>query len=448
MNPTIALRDTVKYHGDIGEDHLGEIRRRLSRGEGGSPLSFRGREDVINHIKSLLEELTDTGIHRSECLTEVIQGSPGAGKTTLLNHLKEQGSEKVTAISILGTNCQSEEAFLAAIYKDLNVDTTATHSPKKAKFSFDLKIFGAGRDYDKSKPSQFETRAGRSIWNLLETLLPNKCILLCIDEAQNVGPSEGQSRANVILGELHERLTGNLHIVPVLAGLLDTRAALDSVNLSRQNRSTFMLDSLTKSEAREVVIGTLNHDSLGLSGLFKEEDQDYLASSLMVASDQWPRHLHYYIHGVLNEILEDQLRGTPSHQINTHRALHFGHQERVMYYGDRIETFEMKIGAMKTDPFVSELMSESNNLAINLNALSKRLLAHHDVSTSEFDEMFEEAVHVGILTPPEHTTGGVKVTRFPIPSMRTFFQCQCISKQTISKLQDSHDKQLLLEMKK
>ena len=440
------LRDRIPYKADLSPAHLTALEIQTERTERSTPLVFAGRTDIVNRVESRLISREKALWDDDECYTMVIQGAPGAGKTALINHLKKQVQAgeiktpgRVRAIRINGSACQDERRFLKAIFKNIKEtpDTLVGGRPTRKRGGISATILEGIYEVEKKQPGDFETLDLRSVWEMLEKVGVRETVLLCVDETQNLKPNG----INEILENLHTNQTGSLKIVPLFAGLLNTEDVLGShgVGLSRLAGIPTQLGSLSKSEAREVIIGTLNHDSLGLSDSFREEDQNYLASSLEIASDRWPRHLHYYVQGVLLEILEDQQREVPRHEIDLNRVLNHGHDARINYYQRQLRRLRPSVGSYKGRTLIETLRALSANQNIPLEQLENSLSDVLSVSKSEAADVIDVAIHIGILTPPQI---GEKVTQIPIPSLRTFIQGGQDAEKTLKILKENHAEQL------
>ena len=436
------MREKVEYHGDVAPQYIPVLESRLRRGERASPLVFQGRDEIISHIKFRLQELMGIGLDDDKCFTEVIQGAPGAGKTALINELKQQLGETVAVVSLNGTDLSSPDRVVAGVLPQLKGSTMELTKgvPHKISASGGVPDVVSGthiREIERN--GLFESREIVTVWQMIEKgwNSKEKTIVLCLDEAQTT-PAYLDAKVNQMVIDLHTTSTDNLNVLPVFTGLLDTRKTLGERGASRLSRKPFELGVLTKSEAKEVVIGVLNHESLGLSELFDHDDQEYIATSLMIASDQWPRHLHYYVQGVLQEVLNDQQSESPHHQIDLNRALDFGHETRIDYYEDRIASLDSRI-------LVKALTELSNQHQIDVDLLIDQFQANQEVEGLGFDEVFRQAIHIGILTPIDYSSGR-EVTRMPIPSMQTYFQCQLNHQETLLRLRQVHTEQLHVEL--
>ena len=429
MKPNITLQDQIPYKADLNPEHLTALENQLKLNERSTPMVFGGRTEIIDRIERRLiraEEAT-----RRDCYTTVVQGAPGTGKTTLIYHLKtlvQTGElatpDGVSVINIKGEDCDGGDRFLAAVLGNMWVPPNKVPSSEPI-----IKWYG-------------DTFELRTIWILLEKSGLRGTVLLCVDEAQNVKPI----RINEILNDLHHTDTRPLKVVPLFLGLPNTSYALSRAGLSRLAETPIQLSALTQSETREIVVNTLNHDSLGLGDSLSQVGQDYLVTSLDFASERWPRHLHYYIQGLLLAILEDQRRESPSHQIDLNRVLDYGHNERILYYQRQLGNLETRIGSDRYLDFVETLEDLSTNRNIPFKQLRDVLREKLGKGKSgEVSDMVAAAIHTGVLTPLQ-VVGRKKVTQIPIPSLRTFIQCGQDAVETLSRLRENHAKRLAREL--
>ena len=436
MTQNNILRERIPYNADLSPEYLTALEKQLRTSERGDPLVFGGRTDIVNQVKTRLLDM-EVGEHRDE-YAMVVQGAPGAGKTTLINHLVAQvesgeitTSDGVRVISINGSACRDEGRFLAAVFD--NIEETADDLVREQI----NKVKG-----ETSQSSEFATMGIRSVWSMLEAVGVSGTVLLCMDETQNL---KGYGFCEIV-EDLHTIKTGALKILPLFAGLLDSEDVLSKAGLTRLRESPILLGTLSKSESRKVITDTLSHESLGLSGAFSQKDQGYLASSLTIASDSWPRHLHYYMRGVLVEILEDQQRATPLHEIDLNRALEFGHAARIDYYRRQLGRLRSSVGSLQQIGFIETLEDLSTNRNIPTKQLVESLSDNLGLDLSETSDMLEAAIHLGVLTPPQ-AVGDEDVSQIPIPSLRTFLQCGRGVEKTLIELRQTHAEQLGNELR-
>ena len=451
MNTNEFLRDRIPYTTDLSPDHLTAIQKQVDRSERSTPMVFGGRTDIVNRVKSrLIARENDSLDLDDESYTIVIQGAPGSGKTSLINHLSKQvrsGDIATPAgarvIRINGSACRNEKRFLAAVFNNIREDPDnllATRTTK-SRSGVNLGVAGSSIEIEKMNLRDYETLGIRTVWEMLEKAGVTGTVLLCVDETQNLKP-EG---VNEILENLHEANTGSLKIVPLFAGLLDTAGVLSEAGLSRLAGIPTSLGSLSKSETWEVIIKTLHHDSLGLSGSISRKDQNYLVTSLAMASDRWPRHLHYYMQGVLLEILEDQQRGSPRQEIDLNRVLDHGHKARIDYYQQQLEDLQTSVNMDQWRALTRTLENLSANQNIPYDPLEDSLSERLEGSKSEVNGVISVAVHKGIMSRVK-VVDGIDIVQIPIPSLQTFFQCGRDPEKTLNILQENHAEQLTREL--
>ena len=75
-------------------------------------------------------------------------------------------------------------------------------------------------------------------------------------------------------------------------------------------------------------------EEIGVSEPSRKRGLDALAERIAVASDNWPRHLTCYLHGVCEELLE---QAQPSFdQLDQEKMIERGNHHRQAYYEDRL----------------------------------------------------------------------------------------------------------------
>lgn len=407
----------------------------LARSERDTPLVFKGRREIIDRMSTQVDLLKNLDEHSDESFTQVIYGPPGAGKTALLGKLKEKFEhERIIAIEMQGADLHRQNQFLIEALTELgtNWDKLSTRKSRKSKFGF--KLFGrAGFIQRPEQPSILKTLESQSVWEILQTAIQKqgKVIALFIDEAQNIVKEANAPIAiNELLEDLHTCQTGELKIMPIFAGLNDTQDALANSGISRINlESIYQIGKLSYLETEQVGLEVLNHSSLGMQGCFNLHHLEKISKSLAIASDQWPRHLHYYLRGVLLEIHNDQLLSKPTKQLNLEKALEYGHESRLDYYQERISRLRphdsMIRGLITTVKDGESVFSKDD-----LRAAVRNFGAHG----TEFNVGYDRAFHFGLIEP---VGIGMKQTfRIPIPSLETFLRCECDRKMTLTKLHE------------
>lgn len=438
------MKATIQYKGDLSPEQLDALNAQLRRDERDIPLVFKGRQGIIDHIAALMADLKGLAKSTSKSYTQVIHGPPGSGKSTLLHELKIQNSTEdsnVKVVTVGGKDLVSKDEFITAVLDEFEVgtdDLTVKKTPKKGS---SLSVLGVDKG-ELAVETEYGAQADRmnlsSTWRLLEQFLKeDEVLLLCVDEAQTIS---GYTEVGVhpLLIDFHMGRTGNLRVLPIFAGLNDTTNILANQGMSRLSTSSiFRLSSLSMHEAEDVVLDTLAHSSFGLEGFFTEEDKKLLAKSLAIASDRWPRHLHYYIQGLLRQIAEDQERDSPTYYIESDRVLEYGHKARLDYYYQRAILVDRS--------FLQSLMKSLKDDRSSLRAaeLERICCDEFSMTHNQFKQALEQAVHVGLIELEGLSDATVQI---PIPSLRTFLVCQGDRERTRAFLRKDHERQLEHEL--
>ena len=420
------MRTTIQYRGNLSSSCLDAIQHQLIASERDTPFVFKGRGDVLNYIGLLVADLSNDPKSLDQSYTQVILDAPGAGKTALLRQLINRyiDDDSVLPIRMLGEELSTPTAFLKALVEgsrgslapELNSNRNRTGIRKVVSKVGLEALFGAGVERSQARPTPLEHLRHEDVWDLTFKALPRKVrkklppVLLLVDEAQRVG-SDTSDGINPIVTGLHDARTGKLTILPVFAGLNDTRKRLEEVGLSRLTGESFTLGRLSSEEAEDVVRDTIDHPSLGMGEMFFEEDKSYVAKALAIASDQWPRHLHYYVKGFLGELVRDYEREQPIYQVDLLQALEYGHNARVQYYQDRVDLIrDSNFRKVLFDAFLKDNPPDR---------ITKTELANN-ASSDQFEVAYRSAIHTGLLSPI--SSGQDEVCEVPIPSLKTFLQ--------------------------
>lgn len=429
------MNTTIPYVGDLTVAQKDALRQQLARGERDRPLVFKGRRNIIEQVESQLEKLQTSSetVHSS---TQVIQGAPGSGKTSLLNQLEERFSQESIVIKLYGGDLTDNDRFLSRVLRSAKsgIDMLSVERGRNHTAEVNLGVGKGSRTSARTQASPLATKDVRTVWELIEKSLGRsrrKVVLLCVDEAQSIQSGDMSNKpTNLILLDLHTSQTDNLRILPIFAGLNDTETILGNEGLSRLDHNfVFHLSSLSLQEAKAVVKGVLEHKSLGLTNLFTQESAEFIATALATAS-QWPRHLHYYIQGVLQELQYDQECESTQHSIDLNKALEYGHQSSVRYYDSRARL----VGTEFVESTSNLLLDPEKRLTkANVHTNARKLF---DMSNEQFDRLYQKAIHDGLIE--ETGSGGRSEFRIPIPSLETFLRCECDLEKTKEILRNDH----------
>lgn len=128
-------------------------------------------------------------------------------------------------------------------------------------------------------------------------------VIVCIDEIQDI---QKNTRAAEFVRELHTQF--DAPVLLVCAGLSNSERRLRDVGLSQRlsRRHVVQLGLLQPEEALEAAQESLKVIAK-TAGVSANELVDMFAKDIAVASDNWPRHLTCYLHGVC-EALDKQDR--------------------------------------------------------------------------------------------------------------------------------------------
>lgn len=438
------MQSIITYSGNLIAEQKDALKTQLSRGERNRPLVFGGRQNILGHIKAQLQALQSSP-ESIDSITQIVHGAPGAGKSSLLNKLAEQFGQEAVFIHVNGDDLSNRDQFLSQLLlaAQSNVDRLNVTRTNKNLGEVNFGLTKGTHERGTTTASHIETRAVRTVWDLLEEALNGQSdavIVMCVDEAQTIRSESSDRTINSILLQLHTCRTNNLRILPIFAGLNDTEDALEACGVSRSDElSTFHLSSLSVEEARAVVIGVMTLERFGLASLFTREQIDLIATTIATAS-QWPRHLHYYILGVLIAVSEDQERATPHFTIDLGRAVEYGHDARVRYYERQ---------ARKVDSeFVESISKLLSMRSMPCTKQNLRDLAHTEfgISNGSFRTAYQNAIHIGLIE--EDGAGSQSRFDIPIPSLQTFLVCDCNIVRTKQKLREEHRISLKQELDK
>ena len=233
--------------------------------------------------------------------------------------------------------------------------------------------------------------------------------IVCVDEIQDI---KKDSRLAEFIRDLHTQEC--LPILLVCAGLSNSQIVLDEVAISRPNsRHVRAIGRLTAEETLEVTEKSIeviaNRAKLAVKPLIERYAKD-----ISGASDQWPRHLTCYLHGLCEALIAHT--GPSLSTLTIQDVLAYGNNLRKRYYQSRLQASKLPVEDIVR-------LYERVDMGIRrkqcINFLQEALEASDDSEfKSEFQaggEVFEQALRSGILTCDE-----LDQCEIPIPSMRTF----------------------------
>ena len=432
------MDELIKYQTRPNDEQIENLRAFTRMGERSDPIAFAGRDEILQDIPAIIQDKRLNPILKS--ITQIIQGAPGAGKTSLLNELdRTNRGDHVSVVRLDGEDLSEPlrvaEHFLDSVSADLSdIGEVKTRSHQTTA---DLKVVQQQEKWGSSKTSALDRIAqGASVWHTIKPLLgvdDDHVFLLLVDEAQRVEKTTGKS-VNEIVTSLHTGgdATAGIRILPVFAGLSDTAEKLIDVGLSRQAVKPHHLGALTLEEAQDAAEGFMSDQNLGLGHVFAQSDRSDLARTFAVASEGWPRHLHHYLTGSAQKLVDDCENPVPVGGVSLPAILEHGHEARFDYYIDRLEGANINELGNALEALARDIDSART---IKQGDIEKYVVDHYPNRAVNVKEQIEQAVHAGVLEPRSDI--GYRYFGYPIPSFSTFMACRGERQATLEKMRSA-----------
>ena len=225
---------------------------------------FAGRSHEIDQFDLALMELGSQG--GKQAVFRIYQGAQGCGKTALLHHLREHRADAVMFVGIQERHLASETALMERVRQ------VAVDQGPVGKRIVATAVRTLGR----------RLRIGETADQLSDAIAEGAAdrIVLCMDEAQSVGPSERPG-----LAALHRDGIG-IPTVCLFAGLGHTANRFRRIEgLSRLAANTIVnMGAMAEEECAASTRDML--DALGADG-----DREHAAERAAKLSLGWPQHL-------------------------------------------------------------------------------------------------------------------------------------------------------------
>ena len=418
------------------DEQLENLRAITRMGERSDPIVFAGRDGILQEIPAIIQDKRLNPELNS--ISQIIQGAPGAGKISLLNELERTNQgDHVSVVRLDGEDLSEPlrvaERFMSGARAD--VSDISEVKTRSRRTTGDLKVVQQEEGWESRKSSALDRISqGASIWHTIKPLLgidDDHVFLLLVDEAQRVEKTTGKS-VNEVVTSLHSggEATAGIKILPVFAGLSDTAEQLIDVGLSRQAARPHHLGALTLAEAHYAAEGFLRDQNLGLGQVFSQSDRSELARTLAVASEGWPRHLHHYLTGSAQEIVDDCGSPAPIGGVSLPAILEHGDEARYDYYIDRLRG--ARINEVSTALQALALAMGFAITHLKGDDIEQYVAGHYTDRHIDVSDQINRAIHAGVLEPrPDF---GVGYFGYPIPSFSTFMACRGEREATLKNL--------------
>ncbi|MCY4343468.1 MAG: ATP-binding protein [Gammaproteobacteria bacterium] len=402
---------TIPYNSPIAPEALLNLASFSKRKDRSAPPLFAGRTDIIGDVEECLRNM-ESAAASSSCGV-VVSGAPGSGKTSLIHYLSGQyDGSNVVPVRLSGEDLTHPHLVAAEILKAASVPANELGRMAQTKWGL-----GLGRTIAVERTNQVDTPSARlsrpeSLWDVVSDMVhisPETTFLVLVDECQRV-ERDPNSRYNLIAAQMNDAKTGDLKVLPVFAGLSDTKVQLAAVGVSRTAAPSHALGPLSEGEAREVIAAFFSKDLFGLGDAVAPSYQAGIANTLVKASECYPRHLHCYLRGLAAELAKG------SGDLDMDAVLDQGHQARLDYNFDRVES-------AKLGPFAKTLTDAAATMLTPFGELEADELvgfAARRQPRLEEDQAraaIDRAIHSGILEVSPHRPDSL---RAPIPSMLTY----------------------------
>ena len=431
-------------------------------GEREFPIAFVGRDEILKRIATEIEERRKEPLGKRISKGVIISGAPGLGKTTLLTQIEHTylGLNRFFGDRTIPIFCQGStlndpiafgESFLEQSGREKRIDEFQSEFQRKSIFRGSVGISRTSIESGSESTNILSSLASRlapqleNFWRTLATVVrPTKreTYVVLVDEAQQISLPEGVNK-HPILTAMFDGFTSEFKLLPVCAGLSNTEYRLHQVGLTRTAGYSQKLGPLSHDESKSAVRDFLLSDRYGLSLAFDHQSQEDMATKVAVACEGWPSHLHHYIQGIANVVIENCVQTSPERTIDLLKVLDYGHRKRIEYCRNRRTTANL---GMFTDVIMD--VAEETSIeepAISAFQLERVASDRFEMNQKESRLLMDRAVHFGLLEPLDlGVDESSKRFRFPIPSMRMYLSCRGQSERILRELERDYERRLQL----
>ena len=345
-----AILATMTFNHELAVELLDDRDRDTAR-------FFAGRDEEIRRFDAAVREARRS----RQAVFRIYQGAPGCGKTSLAEHLKEIRSTRMLFVGINPNHLRSADALMEQVRR---AATESGSSTGKAAYRIAemvgsrLRIGGAAKDFQDYVAKRSVKDAG---------------VVLHLDEAHSIGPSEGDELRN-----LH--MTGlGLPCVLLLTGLRHTLERLTAIEgLSGLSRNAVVdMGAMAKDECAESTGKML--EKLGVVGDSTQREQ--AARMAAELSYGWPQHLNCAQVALCRELL--RVSGALD-AMDAARVANVSDQMRYDYYRDRLAHPVLSLDPSVTKRIIVEVDRRSIRTIPQLNALCDEAVAQAGLADDPF----------------------------------------------------------------
>lgn len=398
-----------------------------------APLTGRlyGRDELLGHLALQLNEAREGN---AEGASQLITGAPGSGKTALLREFAHR-CLKVGAVPVnVGTGFLGERRrFIRRFLAQLRVVLAEQgYAPGVGRPRKETRARGwrLGRLIGLSGERRIETNTRGEVESIAELADeieharaasgglagPLPPIVLLIDEFQNApakfpAPPQAVEAARALVSELHEGQHGLL-ILPIYAGLSNSREVLESLGVSRLGEGCWHpLGRIGSAEAERAL-----DDMAGHLGLANDPHSGDWRREAARRSSGWPHHLTSYGRGLAQGVLDG--RGG---RALVAAALAAGDAVREQYYRRRagpLADVSEAVAAALAEAFPSEdSQAAVRSLQLRISHLARPLLDGNPQASLMLEDVWPLMLRGGLVQPTDGTGLNCEI---PIPTMRSY----------------------------
>ena len=386
----------------------------IDTGDRGEEPCYVGRADLFDKVDSMVRSAC-RGTRDSR--TIIVNGAPGAGKTAFVREVQKRWRDDAVVVELAPGDMNPVKLFRKV---SGNLDVPVSERQDRAR----TRDVGASAGFAKARVSETTTtvspgdlerlRESDGVpWELLRERFGQRLnerhplILLC-DEAQNMTPSDARA---TFLGSLHRGDHDNrvpIPLVPVFAGLADTRTRLRDCGLTRPTEDNVIpLGGLSRNESREYALRVLAH----LNAVGTQRELARWADWFVDHCDCWPQHLRSQMTAVAKAMRRGDSRTL--RDLDGAWIAQTASERRNGQYGDRLEA----VGPNYPQALIAQLAETADR---NGGVRREQLIEVADAYAARTGKSFTgegvvaDAIHAGVLQhiKPGHIYG------CPIPSLR------------------------------